>query len=172
MSQWSIAAERPPHLKCIAPFEGFSDLYKEILCRGGVPYPTFWQFLSSLLRGSSVLFFFMLLSLPVLGRNKQEDILAMLEKFPTYNDYWESKRGRMKQIVIPAYVLASYSTALHTFGSFRGFNEIASAEKWLAAPLCYLTCITLTSVLGFEFMVHRNGTTSITSLPLMIYSYF
>lgn len=51
IAQWFIAAEQPPHLKCIAPLEGASDLYREILCRGGIPQIPFWAFLSSVLRG-------------------------------------------------------------------------------------------------------------------------
>lgn len=47
MAQWFIAAERPPHLKCIAPFEGASDFYRETLCRGGIPYKAFWEMLSN-----------------------------------------------------------------------------------------------------------------------------
>lgn len=46
-TQWSIAAERPPHLACIAPLEGVSDFYRETFCRGGVPYTPFWGFLGS-----------------------------------------------------------------------------------------------------------------------------
>ncbi|EXJ67439.1 uncharacterized protein A1O5_09452 [Cladophialophora psammophila CBS 110553] len=45
MAQWHIAAERPPHLSCILPLEGLSDMYRESLCRGGVPYLPFWHFL-------------------------------------------------------------------------------------------------------------------------------
>ena len=46
MAQWFIAAENPPHLTCIAPLEGCSDVYRETLCRGGVPYMSFWAFLA------------------------------------------------------------------------------------------------------------------------------
>jgi putative CocE/NonD family hydrolase len=45
--QWFIAAERPPHLKCIAPFEGCSDVYREMICRGGVPCKSFLRFLAA-----------------------------------------------------------------------------------------------------------------------------
>lgn len=37
-----IAAERPPHLKAIAPWEGVGDFYREQVCRGGIPGPQFW----------------------------------------------------------------------------------------------------------------------------------
>lgn len=51
IAQWFIAATQPPHLKCIAPLEGAGDLYRDILCRGGIPQTAFWNFLSGLLRG-------------------------------------------------------------------------------------------------------------------------
>lgn len=36
-----IAAERPPHLKAIAPWEGLADSYGEMNVRGGIPNPSF-----------------------------------------------------------------------------------------------------------------------------------
>lgn len=51
IGMWFIAAERPPHLTCIAPFEGPTDLYMEHLCRGGVPQTPFAEFISKGLRG-------------------------------------------------------------------------------------------------------------------------
>lgn len=54
----------------------------------------------------------------------------MLENYPLMNEYWESKRADISKITVPAYVLASYSTFLHTFGSFRGFMEITHDKKW------------------------------------------
>ncbi|KAE8406400.1 alpha/beta-hydrolase [Aspergillus pseudonomiae] len=115
IAQWFIAATQPPHLKCIAPLEGAGDLYRDILCRGGIPQTPFWDFLSGVLR----------------GRNRQEDVVGMLKKYPLMNEYWADKRADMTKIQVPAYVLASYSTFLHTFGSFRGFTEIPHNKKWL-----------------------------------------
>lgn len=115
MAQWFIAAENPPHLTCIAPLEGATDFYRETLCRGGVPFKPFWDMLRTCL----------------VGRNLVEDPVAMIEKYPQWNAYWEDKRARLDKISIPAYILASYSTMIHTEGSFRGFEEIASKDKWL-----------------------------------------
>ena len=54
----------------------------------------------------------------------------MLDRYPQMNEYWEDKRAAMDQIRVPAYVLASYSTGLHTVGSFRGFEDIPHDKKW------------------------------------------
>lgn len=44
--------------------------------------------------------------------------------------YWDDKRARMDRIEVPAYILGSYSTMIHTIGSFRGFEEIPHQNKW------------------------------------------
>ncbi|EXK80124.1 hypothetical protein FOQG_15343 [Fusarium oxysporum f. sp. raphani 54005] len=70
-AQWFIAAERPPHLTCMLPLEGLSDVYRETLCRGGVPYKPFWGFLMTT--------FF--------SDEEQEDVISMIEKYPLMNEY-------------------------------------------------------------------------------------
>lgn len=116
MSQWFIAAERPPHLAAFAPWEGASDFYRDTLCRGGVPYP--YQKMWKVLESSMV------------GHGRVEAITEMLTRFPLYNGYWEDKRARLERITTPAYVLASYSTSLHTSGSVGGYNRLGSTDKW------------------------------------------
>lgn len=51
ISQRFIAAERPPHLKAIAPWEGVGDFYRQSLCRGGIPNTGFWRILSESMQG-------------------------------------------------------------------------------------------------------------------------
>ena len=56
--------------------------------------------------------------------------MSMLEKYPFVNEYWADKRAKFEKISIPAYILASYSTGLHTIGSFRAFQELPTEHKW------------------------------------------
>ncbi|MFJ8864138.1 CocE/NonD family hydrolase, partial [Streptomyces sp. NPDC102451] len=37
VSQWFAAAEQPPHLAAINPWEGVSDVYRDLVMRGGMP---------------------------------------------------------------------------------------------------------------------------------------
>lgn len=60
----------------------------------------------------------------------------MFELSPCSNDYWEDKRVDMRRIEVPAYVAASFSTNLHTIGSFRGFEEIPHHNKWYYSQQC------------------------------------
>jgi uncharacterized protein len=57
-------------------------------------------------------------------------MVAMLGKYPHMNEYWEDKRARIEDIDIPAYILASYSSAIHTVGSCRGFEDMKHDKKW------------------------------------------
>lgn len=54
----------------------------------------------------------------------------MLEKYPYMNKYWVDKRAAVENITVPAYILASFSTGLHTVGSFRGYEDIRHPNKW------------------------------------------
>ncbi|ORA78509.1 CocE/NonD family hydrolase [Mycobacterium malmoense] len=115
ISQWFTAAQRPPHLAAIAPWEGMSDLYRDLVMRGGMPdfgFPAMW-------------------ATSYVGKNRREDLVAEAQRYPLMNDLWESKIARLERITVPAYVVASYSNLIHTPGTFRGWRQIGSPDKWL-----------------------------------------
>lgn len=115
LSQWYTAAEQPPHLAAIAPWEGWSDTYRDLLMRGGMPDLAFaetWH-------------------VSFMGKNQREDIVGAAHRSPLVNDLWRSKAAALENITVPAYVVGSYSNTIHTPGTFRGWREIASTDKWL-----------------------------------------
>ena len=116
VSQWFTAAEQPPHLAAINPWEGVSDVYRDLVMRGGMPDIGFGRQLQN---GS----FF--------GKSQKEDIVSEVERYPLVNDLWENKIPVFDRISVPAYVVASYSNTLHTAGTFRAWRRIASDKKWL-----------------------------------------
>ncbi len=114
-SQWYTAAEQPPHLAAINPWEGLSDAYRDYAMRGGVPdlgFPIRLQFNNT-------------------GKNRREDVVAQAHRDPLINALWEDKIARFDKITVPAFIVASYSNTLHTAGTFRAWRRLASAEKWL-----------------------------------------
>ena len=113
--QWFIAAEQPPHLAAIAPWEGASDILREFVGRGGVPKPIFSDVLTQALPGEHLI----------------EDIAKMVMTEQDFTGYWQDKRARFDRITVPAYIAASYDNDLHTPGTFAAWREIASEEKWL-----------------------------------------
>lgn len=65
----------------------------------------------------------------VAGRGQVEDPVAVMKTDPDWNECWGDKRADFSKIKIPAYILASYSSGLHTEGSFRCYEEM-TAPKW------------------------------------------
>lgn len=116
VSQWFIAAERPEHLTAIAPWEGFCDHYRESGTRGGIPAPEFPEMIAETFASAHGLL---------------EDQPRMIVEYPFMCPYWEDKAARVENIEIPAYVVACYTNAVHTHGTFAGFRRMASKEKWL-----------------------------------------
>lgn len=115
VSQWFMAAERPAHLAAIAPWEGMSDIYRDLIMRGGIPDFPF----SETLRYAYI------------GKNQREDLIEDAKAHPLRDALWEQRAPDFSQIDVPAYVTASYSNSIHTPGTFRGWCEMRSSRKWL-----------------------------------------
>ena len=115
-SQWFIAAEQPKHLAAINPWEGVSDVYRDLVARGGMIDTAFTRLLQV---GA------------IFGKNQQEDVMSEAERYPLMNDLWANKIPDYDRITVPAYVVASYSNTLHTAGTFRAWRRMASQNKWL-----------------------------------------
>ncbi len=116
ISQWFTAAQQPPHLAAINPWEGLSDVYRDLVMRGGMPDTGFAERLQ---KNSYA------------GNHRREDILTEAQRYPLINELWEEKIARFDKVTVPAYVVASYSNTLHTAGTFRAWRRIASKDKWL-----------------------------------------
>ena len=122
MSQWQVAALKPPHLVAIVPWEGVTDLYRELAFHGGIPETRFvptW-FKMRIKR----------------GRNRRfplaEDFLAERECHGLDDEYWAKKRPILENIDVPTLICANWSDqGLHTRGSIAGFERISSRQKWL-----------------------------------------
>lgn len=109
--QWFAAAQNPPHLTAIAPWEGHIDIYRYDVLRGGIADTGFCNFNT----GTQI------------GQSRVEDMSAMAVKYPLMNAYWEDKGARLEAITVPAYIVASWG-GHHTIDAFR---RISSQEKWL-----------------------------------------
>ena len=115
MAQLRIAAECPPHLVCIAPWEATGDMYRESFREGGIP----GKYAESVIGMAA-------------GNGYIEDPLAMAEEYPTMNAYWEDKIPQFSKVRIPTYYTACWNH-FHVIGSFEGFRGIRSRQKWMRA---------------------------------------
>jgi predicted acyl esterase len=109
--QWFAAAQNPPHLAAIAPWEGHIDLYRCDVLRGGIRDTAF----NDMNTGTQI------------GLNRIEDMTAMAQKYPLMNAYWQDKAAQLESITVPAYIVASWG-GHQTIDAYR---RISSREKWL-----------------------------------------
>ena len=116
MCQWRIAAEQPPHLAAIAPWEGIADQYRENVCWGGFREYGFHKDINNMLVGPGL----------------TEDVCAMADDYPLMNAYWEDKIPDFKKIEVPAYITAGWNH-FHLRAAIMGFRHISSDKKWLRA---------------------------------------
>ena len=118
ISQWFIAAQQPPSLKAIAPWEGMADMYREQFCRGGwFSMSNFDLIAKAIVRGTP--------------NSGLEDFEEMYRRSPTQNNYWKDKRVDMSKIKCPVYIRGSDVSSIHTMGPIRAWLEIQHDQKWL-----------------------------------------
>ena len=113
---WRIAAEQPPHLTCIAAWEGTGDMYRESFMPGGIDAP---------LRNNRMLSH-------VGCRTYVEDAPNMLATHHLLDEYWDSRIPKWEKIKVPAYICAGMCH-IHNRGSFEAFRRIRSPRKWMRA---------------------------------------
>ncbi|MFF3099783.1 CocE/NonD family hydrolase [Viridibacillus arvi] len=119
MTQWRVAAINPPHLKAIIPWEGTSDLYREWYFHGGIPETVFSADFEKLQHTRW-------------PNNNIEEMVAAQKEHPLLDEHWEEREVKLSNIKVPMFVCASWSTqGLHCRGTFEGFKQAASKDKWL-----------------------------------------
>jgi predicted acyl esterase len=106
--QWWAAAAQPPHLKCIIPWEGGPMGPEPTPKFGGIPETEFMMNVVKLIPPM----------VPAFGQ-----FGAPPTPPPVLN---------LSKITVPVLACATFSDyCVHTFGTFWGFEHIASKDKWL-----------------------------------------
>ncbi|MYN69502.1 CocE/NonD family hydrolase [Streptococcus suis] len=145
--QWAVAAQCPPHLKAIIPFEGASDLYREFARHGGIGsdfvnvwYPLqvaavqnglgrFGQFgtiSQDYLSGPQTL------SKKSLIQNRRNYFEEIAENELIDADVYQRRQIDLSQIDIPVLSCGNWGgNALHLRGNTEGYLAIPSKDKFL-----------------------------------------
>ena len=132
ISQYHVAFTRayggpPPALRCICPWEGVADVYRDLFRPGGVwevGFPTFWwhtEVTESM-------------NAPVSAFLEQEGGIPTewRAQHPTADAWAESKVPALEEITVPTLLCAAFSDqGVHSPGGFKAFRRIASEHKWL-----------------------------------------
>jgi predicted acyl esterase len=116
ISQWEGAAQQPPSLKAIVPWEGFTDAYRGLVRPGGVREDGFLRVWS---RG--------------LKRTRQSySIIQQSRRRAERDEWWRALAPELERIEVPALICGSFSdNCLHSRGSIDGFERISSPERHL-----------------------------------------
>ena len=126
IAQWVAASGNPPALKAIMPWEGQSDAYREVLYHGGIPEVNFTSFWLRKVRSGAngnplpppAVFKF---------AHQRPQLMKQVQNRPA------SKSGiDLPKITVPALIAGTWSDqGLHSRGSFEGYKNISSEQKWL-----------------------------------------
>ena len=112
ISQWAVAALRPKALAAICPWEGFTDVYREVAYPGGVREDGFIKFWATMTERA--------------GRTT-ESLREQQLAHPEWDDFWAARTPALERIEVPALICASFSDqGLHSRGSFEAFRRIGS----------------------------------------------
>jgi uncharacterized protein len=117
ISQYKTAALRPPALRAIVPWEGFTDAYRDLFRPGGVRELGFSTLWTTIMRRTT---------------RAAVDIGAQNRARPLDDEWWRSLVPDLERIEVPMLVCGSFSdNDLHSRGSMRAFARAGSTEKHL-----------------------------------------
>lgn len=117
ISQYAAAALRPPALRAICPWEGFTDAYRDLTFPGGVRERGFTRMWSRNVRR---------------GTRQAYDLERMQDLHPLRDEFWQSLVPDLSAIDVPMLVCGSFSdNNLHSRGSLRAFTHASSRHARL-----------------------------------------
>jgi len=126
-SQWFMATQNPPHLGCVAPYDGHIDTYRDSAYTGGIPgnYPTSWwdqvRTLNAYPNGAK-------------PRFVEWDYPARVKRHPTYDAFWKERAAaeKLAKIKAPVFSIGVWSKVdLHLNGNIVGFQRAGGPKKLL-----------------------------------------
>jgi uncharacterized protein len=126
-AQWCMAAERPPHLTCIAPYDGHIDYYRGWFYSGGI-YGNFtqvWWNGSVRLANRS----------PANGEHPRQihyDLVDDVMDHPLIDAFWDERSidHLLAEVDIPVYSVGIWiKRDLHLAGNVRGWQLVKGPKK-------------------------------------------
>lgn len=127
-SQWFMAAEKPPHLACIAPYDGHIDLYDGWAYNGGIPgnFMSLWW--NSTVRQIN--------RRPGGGGPPKlinYDLCYELDQHPNRDGFWSDRAllPQLESVDIPVFSIGIWAKMdLHLAGNIAGWRAV-KGPKWL-----------------------------------------
>jgi uncharacterized protein len=126
-SQWFMAIGNPPGLKCIAPYDGAVDVYRDVMYHGGI-YCDFLPWWYQMVRVNN-------LHRPPgapAGKLMTADIGRQFAEHMTYDDWWRERSAweHLSEIKVPTLSIGHWGKmALHLRGNILGYEKITAPKK-------------------------------------------
>lgn len=126
-SQWFMGIVNPPGLKCIAPYDGAVDIYRDVAYHGGI-YCDFLPWWYQMVRVNN------LHRPPGLrsGQMLTVDLAREIAAHQTYDDFWRERSPweRLAEIEVPTLSIGHWGKmGLHLRGNIVGYEEIEAPKK-------------------------------------------
>jgi uncharacterized protein len=126
-SQWFMGITNPPRLKCIAPYDGAVDLYRDVMYHGGI-YCDFLPWWYQMVRVNN-------LHRPPgepIGKLLSVDMGKAFAEHPTYDNWWRERSPweRLDEIKVPTLSIGHWGKmGLHLRGNLLGYEKIGAPKK-------------------------------------------
>lgn len=125
MVQWWMGIQNPPHLSCIAPYDGFIDTYRDTAYQGGIAgsfFASWWDLVRSInwqpAEGNA--------------RAIPFDLGYHLKQHTTYDAFWRERSAyeHLDKIKVPVFSIGIWAKMnLHLRGNIRGYQMLQSPRK-------------------------------------------
>ena len=129
MSQWFMGIQNPPHLACIAPYDGLNDPYRFMGYPGGIEGAFLAYWINSSVRVPNLY--------PANGDNPRyvtTDLSLEIQRHPLYDEFWRERAAveQLEKIQVPLFSIGVWAKLdLHLDGNIRGY-QLARGPKKLA----------------------------------------
>ncbi|HXP79402.1 MAG TPA: CocE/NonD family hydrolase [Verrucomicrobiae bacterium] len=130
MSQWFMGIENPPHLACIAPYDGLNDPYRYMGYPGGIEGSFLSYWFNSSVRVPN---YYPANDHPRIVAPKP-DLFYQVAINPLYNKWWKERAAfeQLEKITVPVFSIGVWAKLdLHLAGNIWGY-KLSSGPKKLA----------------------------------------
>ena len=127
MSQWFMGIQNPPHLACLAAYDGLNEPYRFMGYPGGIEaaFTAYW--FNSSVRVSNLY--------PANGdhpRYIERDMFFEMQRHPLYDDFWRERTAaeNLDKISVPLFSIGVWAKQdLHLEGNILGYLKARGPKK-------------------------------------------
>jgi hypothetical protein len=126
-TQWWMGIVNPPSLRCIAPYDGSVDMYRDVAYHGGI-YCDFLTWWYNMVRANNQ---HRAANLPA-GKIMWPDFAGEYIRHPTYDEFWKLRCAyeRIPQIKVPLLSIGHWGKmGLHLRGNILGYEAATGPKK-------------------------------------------